>query len=46
MIKNKIKSLELWWFKLGTVPANPNTVSWLLVVVVLVFSAAVLFRCT
>lgn len=42
----KIKSLELWWFKLGTVPANPVVVNWLLVVAVLVLSAVVLYRCT
>lgn len=42
----KIKSLELWWFKLGTVPANPTVVNWLVVVALLVFSVVVVYRCT
>lgn len=41
----KIKSLELWWCKLGTVPANPVVVNWLLFVVLLVLTV-VLYRCT
>lgn len=42
----KIKSLELWWFRLGTVPANPAVVNWLLVLAVLVLSAVAVYRCT
>ena len=42
----KIKSLELWWFRLGTVPANPAVVNWLLVLALLVLSAVAMYRCT
>lgn len=42
----KIKSLELWWFKLGAVPANPVVVNWLLFVALLVLTVVVLYRCT
>lgn len=42
----KIKSIELWWFKLGTVPANPTVVNWLLFVAMLVLTVVVLYRCT
>lgn len=42
----KIKALELWWCKLGTVPANPVVVNWLLFVALLVLTTVVLYQCT
>ena len=45
-MRKKIKAIELWWFKLGTVPANPVVVNWLLFVAMFVLTAVVLHRCS